>query len=83
LDFEKRVITNFAYLFEQKGEKETFKTSRTIEWGWYHFLIELANDDVLKLDAVGEIPIEKALLFLMYRKDKNEQQTNRLKKNRT
>jgi len=83
LDFEKRLIDNFSFLFTTKGDKQTFQTSRSIDWGWYHYLIELSNNDVFKLDEAGKLPIEKALMFLMYRKDQAEQQVKQIKNNKT
>jgi len=38
--------------------------------GWYKVLVDLADDDLLKLDAVTEQPLKKAFNFMALRKEK-------------
>jgi hypothetical protein len=81
-DYQQRIISNFSFLFTSSGGEQKFQTSRTIDWGWYHYLFELSGGNIFQLDKAGEIPIEKALMFLMYKKDQAEQQIKSIKNNR-
>ena len=38
--------------------------------GWYRIIVDLAGDDILKIDPVTEQPLEKTLTFLNLKKEK-------------
>ena len=38
--------------------------------GWYNIIVDLANNDLLKMDEVTEEPVDKALTFLQVKKER-------------
>lgn len=79
-DFRKRLFESYSFLFTQSGGKQEFQTSRSIDWGWYHFLMALANNNVFDLERAEQLPIHKALMFLTYRKEQEEKAIKGLKR---
>lgn len=65
-DFEELVQTNK-------------QTATEIAKGWYKILVDLASDDVLKIDAVTKLKIKEALNFMALRKEKQTEELNRQK----
>ena len=68
LDFQKSTASRYAVLFaggsgqsDPVGEK----------WGWYHLLYSLAGEDVLKMDAITELPVQVIFQHLSYLKDRS------------
>ncbi len=43
---------------------------REISRGWYNVIVDLAGEDVLKMDLVTEEPLQKVLTFLQIKKEK-------------
>jgi len=51
--------------------------------GWYKVLVDLADNDIMKLDQVTEQPLYKALTFMSLRKERMlEEQQRQLKQKR-
>ena len=50
-------------------EDEPFNP-KEVSRGWYNVIVELANDDLLKMDIVTEEPLQKVLTFLQIKKEK-------------
>ena len=48
--------------------------------GWYAIIVDLANNDLLRLDAVTEEPLEKALTFLQLKKEKAIKEAQEIRK---
>lgn len=65
-DFEEHVQTNK-------------QTATEIAKGWYKILVDLASDDVLKIEAVTKLGIREALNFMALRKEKQTEELNRQK----
>ena len=55
-----------AFEEDYDGPKDPMSVAR----GWYSIMVDLANDDLLKLDAIAEEPLKKVLTFMNYRKEK-------------
>ena len=73
-----RISTYRAYagLFglNQQGEQEDVEPEdhdpNKIAKGWYKVIVDLADDDLQKLDAVTDTPLKKALNFMSLRKER-------------
>lgn len=70
--FYSEVISHY-YPEQEKTEEEIFnnKASFSKKWGWYVAVANLANNEVLKIDAVTKLPFREALTFIAYMRDYN------------
>ena len=59
--------------------KTNKQTATEVAKGWYKILVDLASDDVLKIDAVTKLNIKEALNFMALRKEKQTAELNRQK----
>ncbi len=66
---------SYAGLFGINNKGESIES--TDDWspqkvakGWYKVLVDLADNDIMKLDAVTDQPLKKALNFMALRKEK-------------
>ena len=48
--------------------------------GWYAVIVDLANNDLLRIDLVTEEPLDKALTFLQLKKEKAIKEANEIRK---
>ena len=55
------------------------QTATEVARGWYKILVDLASDDVLKIDAVTKLITKEALNFMALRKEKQTEELNRQK----
>ena len=53
----------------QEREEEEYNPNKVAK-GWYSVLVDLADDDLLKLDPITEQPLKKALNFMALRKER-------------
>lgn len=60
---------------EEDGEEN--HDPNKVAKGWYQVVVELSNDDPLKMDAVTELPLRHALNFMSLRKEKAETEYNK------
>jgi hypothetical protein len=51
---------------------------KKIAKGWYKVLIDLADNDIQKIDYVTEQPLKKVLNFMAHRKEKQLEENFRL-----
>jgi len=56
--------------FEEAAEADDMFNPKEVSRGWYNVIVDLANEDVLKMDAVTEEPLHKILTFLQIKKEK-------------
>jgi hypothetical protein len=69
------IYKQYAQLFGLDG-KETEREPdpdfdpKEVSRGWYNVIVELANDDILKIDQVTSEPLHKTLTFLQIKKEK-------------
>ena len=72
--------------FEQDAEESAKAFNpKEVSRGWYTVIVDLAQNDVLKMDAIAEEPLQKILTFLQMKKEKVEKealQTRKLTKKR-
>ena len=53
---------------------------KEVSRGWYNVIVELANDDILKIDKVTAEPLQKTLTFLQIKKEKQIAEAMNLRK---
>jgi len=90
LEFRKRIIDSYAYLFgtADKDEKEDgneFSEQAQFgkQWGWYQSIYALAQGDVTRFDTVTGYRLTQCLTYLTFEKQKQEieqRQLNKLKR---
>ena len=79
------IYKQYAALFsyEDTDFEELVQTSKQtateIAKGWYKILVDLASDDVLKIESVTKLKIKEALNFMALRKEKQTAELNRQK----
>jgi len=69
------VYRQYAGLFDLNKESEADEEEEAwnpneVARGWYKLLVDLADDDILKLDSVADQSVYKAFTFLSLRKKK-------------
>jgi hypothetical protein len=67
LDYKKRLLENFAAIFGEGGDRKTLAS----EWGWYHTLSQMAENDIEKMERITRLPITQILTHLSYINDIN------------
>lgn len=71
------------FSYEDPDVEELVKTNKQtateVAKGWYKILVDLAGDDVLKIEKVTELKIMEALNFMADRKEKQTAELNRQK----
>jgi len=63
---------------------EEYPDPKSVQTGWYRVLVDLADDDILRLDQITEQPLYKTLTFMSLRKEralKEQQQLNKKQRN--
>tara|TARA_R110000772_G_scaffold45763_1_gene104647 strand:- start:1589 stop:2254 length:666 start_codon:yes stop_codon:yes gene_type:complete len=53
---------------------------REVSRGWYQVIVDLAGEDILKMDVVTEEPLQKVLTFLQIKKEKALASANEARK---
>jgi hypothetical protein len=54
---------------DQEPSDEVYNP-KEVSRGWYQVIVELAQEDILKIDAITEEPLQKVLTFLQIKKEK-------------
>lgn len=71
-EFINGLAARYPEIFEGGGTTSQHQINFSKKWRAYATLMELADNDILKVDIVVKEPLEKCLLYLAYRADKNE-----------
>ena len=85
IQWRSTIYKQYSQLFGLDGpersqeEIEDFDPKDTAR-GWYAVIVELANDDLLKMDLVTEEPLHKTLTFLQIKKEKAIKEQQQLRK---
>ena len=66
--------------FEEGTETDDTFNPKEVSRGWYKIIVDLAGEDVLKMDAVTEEPLQKILTFLQIKKEKALAEANEARK---
>lgn len=74
-NFRMSTYRSYSGLFglNEQGESDEDEQAwdpQYVAKGWYRVLVDLADDDILKLDAITEQPLKKAFNFMALRKEK-------------
>tara|TARA_R110001632_G_scaffold2798_6_gene12295 strand:- start:1370 stop:2035 length:666 start_codon:yes stop_codon:yes gene_type:complete len=56
--------------FEEGYASDELYDPREVSRGWYQVIVDLAGEDVLKMDRVTEEPLHKVLTFLQIKKER-------------
>jgi hypothetical protein len=65
----------YPELFDGEGVSSQHQYNFGRKWRSYSTIFELAEGDIEKIDRIVEEPLEKCLLFLAYKADKNQLET--------
>lgn len=71
-EFTKGLNAKYPELYEGDGQSSQHSINFGKKWGNYATIVELAGGNILEMDKVVEEPLEKCLLYLAYRADKNQ-----------
>ena len=55
---------------QQESEAEEDFDPKSVARGWYNVIVDLAGEDILKMDQITEEPLQKCLTFLQIKKEK-------------
>jgi hypothetical protein len=87
LEFRKRIIDRYSYLFGTGDNEEPENTNEFSEtaqfakqWGWYQSIYALASGDLTRFDTVTKYRLTKCLAYLSFEKQKNEIEQRQLNK---
>jgi len=74
LDYKNNTSANFASVFAggDGGGSQFYE-----KWKWYPILYTLANNDILQMDKVTELPVHVVLQHLAFLKDLATEQKKR------
>ena len=68
------IFKQYAVLFGLDGEVEGGEPKdfdpKKVSRGWYEVIVDLAGEDILKMDQITEEPLHKVLTFLQIKKEK-------------
>jgi uncharacterized protein YuzE len=75
--FRVHMYRSYANLFglndptedEDEEDLEAYDPNQVVK-GWYKIIVDLADNDLLKIDAITDQPLKKALNFMAYKKEK-------------
>jgi hypothetical protein len=62
----------YPEIYDGDGTSSEHQINFGKKWGAYTAIIELAGGDILKIDEIVTQPLEKCLLYLSYKADKNQ-----------
>lgn len=68
--FTKGLVERYPEIFEGSGTSTQHQINFGKKWKAYSTIFDLANGDIRFIDEVTREPLEKCLLFLSYKSDK-------------
>ena len=81
LSFRERISGAYPSLFGARDENPYTREAQFGQrWGWYQSIYALAQGDVLKFGDVTQLPINQALTYLTFEKEKNDIEISMIKK---
>ena len=66
--------------FSDREASDEVYDPREVSRGWYNVIVDLANEDILKMDDVTVEPLQKVLTFLQIKKEKALASANEARK---
>lgn len=73
--FVNGLTERYPELYDGDGVSSQHQVNFGKKWSAYSTLIELASGDITKIDLVTNEPLEKCLLYLAYKADRNYLET--------
>ena len=73
--FVKGLIERYPELYEGSGVSSEHQLNFGKKWSNYTAIVDLANGDIRAMDDVVKQPLEKCLLLLAFKADKNQLET--------
>jgi len=73
--FVNGLVERYPELYDGDGTSSQHQVNFGKKWSAYSTLIELASGDITKIDLVTKEPLEKCLLYLSYKADRNYLET--------
>ena len=70
--FVERLASFYPEIYDGDGTSTEHQINFGKKWGAYSAIIELAGGDILKIEEIVRQPLEKCLLYLAYKADKNQ-----------
>jgi hypothetical protein len=70
--FAKGLAERYPEVFEGDGASSQHQINFSKKWRSYATIIELADGNIKEIDEVVKEPLEKCLLFLSYKADRNQ-----------
>ncbi len=83
MEFKKRTTESFPELFATGvgGESDLGAVANFgSKWGWYQSVAALANFDIERLENITKLSALKCLTMLAFMKEKNELESQQIKK---
>lgn len=82
MGFRERLSEQYDALFggESGGSEYSEQAQFGKRWGWYSSIYAAAQSDILRFDAVTELPIHKFLTYLTFEKQKLDLETKMINK---
>jgi len=73
LDFRKRIVEDFAIVFDGTQSEENAGTEGFGErWGWFGVMYRLTNGEIINLERITKLNLKECLTWLSYETDLNE-----------
>ncbi len=72
IKFTNQLTEFYPEIFNGDGSSSQHQANFSKKWGSYAAIVELAEGDILRFDKVVEEPLEKCLLYLAFKADKNQ-----------
>ena len=77
MPFIERIAEVYTEIYGgNSGGSEKEATGYFKKWGWYSTLDMMADGDVLKIDAITELPVHAFHISLAHRLDKQKMEAN-------
>ena len=73
--FANGLNVRFPEIFDGQGTSSQHQFNFGKKWGSYATIFDLAEGNIERFDSVVLQPLEKCLLFLAYKADKNQMET--------
>jgi hypothetical protein len=82
LGFRQRLGEQYAVLFggESGGNEYSEQAQFGKRWGWYSSIYAASQGNILRFDAVTELPIHSFLTYLTFEKQKLDLETKMINK---
>ena len=71
IQFINGLVERYPEVFDGDGSPSQHQANFAKKWGSYATIVELAGGDITRFNIITREPLEKCLMYLAYRSDKN------------